>query len=187
MSMTSHEGSVSISGSSSLSANAQQIRRLEDAQAYYSAILKPQYDKFFAEEATLLSAFNLANALFHFHEWLFASHKAELAREFGARTVKTHQAFWKKIQDEDNRFGFIRDVANSAKHMILTLRPSTSMTHIANTFLVVAASPPTLGRAGQDRVKMQDESTQVDFDDCAKKLFDRWTSLARAVGLKTDG
>lgn len=182
--MTSHEGSVPIRGSSSLSANAQQIRRLEDAQTYYSAILKPQYEKFFAKEATLLSAFNLANALFHFHEWLFASHKGELARHFG---VKTHQAFWKKIQDEDNRFGFIRDVANSAKHVILTKRPSTSMTHIANTFLVVAASPPTAGRAGQDRVKMQDGATEVDFDDCAKKLLDRWTSLARTVGLKTDG
>jgi hypothetical protein len=58
--------------------------------------------------------------------------------------------------------------------------------HIANTFIVVAASPPTAGRAGQDRVKMQDGATEVDFDDCAKTLFDRWTSSARTLGLNTD-
>jgi len=72
-----------LKGTSALGADARQIRRLDSANSYLSEILKPQFAEFFAEPATLRSAFNLANALFHFHEWLFASHQVELAKQFG--------------------------------------------------------------------------------------------------------
>jgi hypothetical protein len=181
--VANHNAKISKEGSGTFGADALQIRRLDSAKSYYFEILKPQYDEFFAEPATLRSAFNLAGALFHFRDWLFANQKAELVKHFGV-TFKSEFEFWDKIKGKDSRFGFIRDVANSAKHMILKPNTaSTSMTHVANTFVVVNASAEGTARPGGDRVKMQDGSTMVDFDDCAKALFDEWTSVAKAIGL----
>jgi hypothetical protein len=128
------QGSSNLAGSSSLSASSTLIHVLDSASKYYSEVLKLEYDQFFAAPATLRSAFNLATGLFHFHEWLFEHHRKELEAHFG-QIISCPAALWTEVEKMDNRFGFVRDLANSSKHVRLTRRPSTSMTHVANTFL----------------------------------------------------
>jgi hypothetical protein len=162
-----------LSISSNLAANTTLIHVLDSVSKYYSEVLKPKYDEFFAAPATLRSAFNLARNLFHFHDWLFASHKAELQAHFG-KTLLTAGEFWIAVEGIDARLGFIRDVANASKHVRLTKRPSTSVTHVANIFLEVGDAA---------RVKMKDNSRDVEFDDCARELFQYWTALSWKIGV----
>ena len=49
----------------------------DNAEKYFSEILEPQFNEFFNNPATLRCAFNLATALFHFHEWLYEFHRAK--------------------------------------------------------------------------------------------------------------
>lgn len=164
-----------------LIANTILVHRLDSAGKYYSEILKPEYDDFFATPATLRSAFRLAGVLFHFRDWLFCHHKAQLEAHFGT-TLATPTEFWfKLVQPHNPRFGFIRDVANGSKHVGLTT-PSTSMTHIANTVVEIG----DFDSAGFDiaRIKMKDGSVNVEeFDHCARALFRYWTELSQKIGV----
>jgi hypothetical protein len=69
---------------------------LASAGQYYSRILKPTYDEFFAKPATLRSAFILASALFHFHEWLFEYHEPALDAHFGIK-LGSKYALWREV------------------------------------------------------------------------------------------
>lgn len=174
-----------FAGSSTVSAGANQIHTLDSASKYYSEILKPEYDEFFERPATLRSAFNLAKNLFHCRDWAFADHRSELEAHFG-KELRSEAAFWDEIEKLDRRFGFIRDVANGSKHPRLTRRPSTFMTHIANTFIETGAfQSPGFQRTGFDssRVRMKDGSNNVEFDECARALFQYWTDLFKQIGV----
>jgi hypothetical protein len=155
------------------------VHALDSASKYYSEILKPEHDDFFTAPATLRSAFRLAGVLFHFRDWLFHHHKAQLQAHFGT-TIPSPEALWEKVQSVDRQFGFIRDVANGSKHVGLT-RPSTSMTHIANTVVEIG----DLDSTGFDiaRVKIRDGSVNVEFDHCARALFRYWTELSPKIGV----
>jgi hypothetical protein len=177
--------SSKIAISSELRASGTLIHVLDSASKYYSEILKPEHDEFFAARSTLRSAFNLATNLFHFHEWLFDSHRVQLEAYFG-KTLETAGAFWAEVERVDSRFGFIRDLSNSSKHVRLTRRPSTSMTHVANTFVEVGAfDSAAFDRSAFDtaRVKMKDGPANVEFDDCARALFRYWTDLSGKLGV----
>jgi hypothetical protein len=177
------QASSHLADSSTLGVCSTLIHMLDSACKYYSEILKAEYDEYFAAPATLRSAFNLAKNLFHFHDWLFEDHRKELEAHFGMQLA--HPAtFWAGVEKIDNRFGFIRDLANASKHVRLTHRPSTSMTHIANTFIEVGAfDSAAFDRSVFDttRVKMKDGTVDVDFDDCARALFRYWTDLLQRI------
>jgi hypothetical protein len=128
----------------------------------------------------------LASVLFHYHEWLFEYHRPQLETHFG-KTIATAGALWGNVESGDNRFGFIRDVANSSKHVRLTRHPSTSMTHIANTSIYIGAFDSATYRAAFDvsKVKMKNGAIDVDFDDCARALFSYWTNLSKKIGAIT--
>jgi hypothetical protein len=172
--------SSKMASSSEFHARSTLIHVLDSASKYYSEILKPEHDEFFAAQATLRSAFNLATNLFHFHEWLFDGHKAQLEVCFG-RTLKSADALWAEVERINSQFGFIRDLANASKHVRLTRRPSTSMTHVANTFIEVGAFDSAAFDTA--RVKMKDGPVDVEFDDCARALFRYWTDLSGRLGV----
>jgi hypothetical protein len=176
--------STKIAISSALRASGTLIHVLDSASKYYSEILKPEHDEFFAAPATLRSAFNFARSLFHFHDWLFDGHRAQLEAHFGT-PLQSPGTFWAKVEKIDARFGFIRDLANASKHVRLTKKPSTSMTHVANTSLVVGVFSSTVFDPSvfdTTRVQMGDGQTEIQFDDCARALFRYWTDLSQKVG-----
>jgi hypothetical protein len=152
---------------------------LDTSEKYFTDVLKPEYDSFFSAPASFRSAFNVARSLFHFHEWIYEDRKPELERHFG-RTFANKGEFWGAVQSHHEAFGFIRDFANASKHVRLTLRPSTSMTHIANTaFQVLGWSSASRGtpRWGSQSLQMKDGAANVSFDYCVEEMFKYWTSL----------
>jgi hypothetical protein len=78
------------------------------------------------------TAFNAATALFHLHEWVWEFKRTEVETKYGQTFAKKGE-FWKFIEAQLPRAAFVRDLANASKHVKLTIKPSTSMTHIANT------------------------------------------------------
>jgi hypothetical protein len=88
-----HPGAAKFEASESLIADSTQIHVLDTAGKYYSEILKPEHEQFLAHPATLRSAFNLARNLFHFRDWLFDGHRAELGAERLKREVANGGAY----------------------------------------------------------------------------------------------
>jgi hypothetical protein len=178
------QAGANLAGSSNLIAGANQIHTLDSASKYYLEILKPEHDEFFARPATLRSGFNLAKNLFHCTDWALAYHRNELEAHFGVM-LSDPADLWAEIEKRDGRFGFIRDVANASKHVRLTRRPSTSMSHIANTFIETGSfQSGAFQRSAFDtaRVKIKNGSQDVDFfDDCARALFQYWTDLFKQI------
>ena len=157
---------------------------LTSTRDYFDNVLAPNKVAFFDAPATFASAINLATALYHFHEWLFAEFKPQLETEFG-KTLSSKGKFWQEVESTDARFGYIRDVTNASKHVTIGGKgfapPSTGMTHIANTHIVFTGYG--MGGYGQGRygggpnVVFEDSGSQISFDDCANALFTYWEAL----------
>lgn len=131
---------------------------------------------------------NLATSLYHFHEWLYFDFRAKLENEFGA-SFGTAGTFWHAVEGKDTRFGYIRDVANASKHVRIGQPnkplPSTGMTHIANTVIVVTAYGHGAYGAGRygggPSVHFDDKGQLVSFDECAGALFRFWNDLLMKI------
>ena len=110
---------------------------LAGAADYFAQVLRPNKEMFFNRPSTLQNALNLAASLYHFHEWLYIDFQAKLEKEFGRR-FENKQVFWQAVEAKNPHFGYIRDVANFSKHVKIdkSHKPSTGMTHIANTVIV---------------------------------------------------
>lgn len=154
---------------------------LDNARKYYDWVLKEQYAEFNAGPANFRSLVNLASSLFHFHEWLFVSYPNELQKLLQQpHAVKSAGEFWGLVESTNPKFGFVRDIANSSKHVELTRKPSTSMTHMANTVIKVATyDSSTFDNAVFDApyVASKDGPNDVLFDTCATELFAYWTAM----------
>jgi hypothetical protein len=155
---------------------------LSNAADYFAQVVRPNKDAFFGSPSTFANALNLATALYHFHEWLFDGFRSKLEAEFGT-TFPSHNDFWRVVQATDTRFGYIRDVTNASKHVSIGRRgkPSTGMTHIANTYIISsgygAGGYGTGGYGGAPKVIFEDSGSQISFDDCANALFNYWDAL----------
>lgn len=161
------------------------VEVLDGPQRYYAEVMKPGYDEFFGSPSSFRTAFNLASSLFHFHEWLYEYSRAKLEAHFG-KALNTPAAFWATVEATNQRFSFIRDLANASKHVRLTRRPSTCVGHVANTYIRIGtfqrgAFDPRVFDAGC--MVMKDGATEVSFDACATELFNYWTRLLNDIGL----
>jgi hypothetical protein len=153
--------------------------RLDTVQKYFAEILEPEFREFFSKPSTFRNTVNLARSLFHFHEWMWRQCKAKLEAHFG-KILGTPRSLWAEMEKVDPRFGYIRDVANASKHVVLDRQPSTSMTHIANTYIEQAVFQSNVFQSNVFQtggVKMQDGLDIVEFDKCAKALFNYWKEL----------
>ena len=156
---------------------------LKNAADYFAHVVKPNNDAFFGAPSTFANALNLATALYHFHEWLFYSFQSELDADFNT-TFSSPYKFWETVQATDTRFGYIRDVTNASKHISIgglgKRKPSTKMTHIANTHIVstpYGGGGYGSGRYGGSNVIFDESGAQISFDDCARALFNYWDQL----------
>ena len=161
---------------------------LKGATDYFAEVLAPNNATFFGGPSTFQNALNLATSLYHFHEWLYSDFRAKLENEFGT-SFGSKGAFWQAVEAKDTRFGYIRDVANASKHVRIDQPkkppPSTGMTHIANTVIVVAAYGQGAYGAGRygggPSVVFDDKGKLVSFDECAAALFRFWDDLLTKV------
>lgn len=161
---------------------------VSSADDYFLQVLRPNARVFFASPSTFATAFNLATSLFHFHEWLFHEHRSLLESTFGV-TFKTPGAFWKHVQSSDLNYGYIRDLANASKHMVIGTPghapPSTTMTHAANTHITSSSFGQGAFGArrfgGGPNVVFSAGGSDVDFDPIATKLLSYWTQLLQSL------
>jgi hypothetical protein len=70
-------------------------------------------------------------------------------------------------------------MTNLSKHVTIDNKhkPSTGMTHIANTYIVI---PIGYVRAVPG-VVLEDNGRPISFDDCAKALFNYWDNLLSKI------
>lgn len=153
--------------------------KLDNPRDFFEEITRPNHADFFGSPSSFRTAFALAMSLFNLHEWLFEFNKADVEREFGKAFAKPGD-LWQEVESHVPEAKFIRDFSNASKHVKLTIRPSTSMTHIANTEIQIigyGAGGYGQGRYSAPSVVFHDSRNIVYFDDCADKLFNFWESL----------
>lgn len=152
---------------------------LHDAKAFFEQIVKPSVEEFLTTASQFRTAFNTATALFHLHEWLWEFKQAELEAKYG-RTFASKGAFWGYVETLVPSSKYIRDLANASKHVRLTLKPSTSMTHIANTVIQTLGYGEGgygMGRYSGENVMMKASGHEVSLDDCVMNLMALWQPL----------
>jgi hypothetical protein len=156
------------------------VLKLNNPRDFFEEITKPFFHDFFSQNSTFKNAFGLAMSLFNIHEWVFEFDKAKIETKYN-QTFSGPGSFWKKVESLVPEAKYIRDLSNASKHVRLTIRPSTSMTHIANTSISISG----WGNAGfdatrygsQPTVTMADGTLDVSLDECAKKVFSYWETL----------
>jgi hypothetical protein len=152
---------------------------LIDPKAFFDEVAKPSFDDFMNTESSFRTAFNAVTALFHLHEWIWEFDRAKIEAKY-SQTFASQGVFWKFIESKAPLAGFVRDLANASKHVRLTIKPSTSITHIANTTIQTVGFGEGLygvGRYSAPNVIIRDGSKDVNLDDCVKELFQFWSDL----------
>ena len=112
------------------------ILSMDDAKASFTEVVKPSYDEFIDTQSTFRTAFNAATALFQMHEWVYEFNRSDLEKKYST-TFNSKGEFWGFVETLSLGGKYIRDLANASKHVRLTIRPSTSMTHIENTVIQI--------------------------------------------------
>ncbi|WP_439371380.1 hypothetical protein [Bradyrhizobium sp. DASA03120] len=160
------------------------ISKLRSSKDYFDQVLKPNYLAFANSPSTFQLVYNTAAPLFHMHEWVFNLDKAKAEAALGV-TFQKKSDVWSEVRNAVPNAGFIRDIANSSKHVALT-HSSTSMTHSANTFIVDstlsggATLSGTLRLSTPNVVAIEGEPA-ISFDACAAGVYNFWEGLVRQL------
>ena len=101
------------------------VSKLRSSKDYFEQVLRPNYLAFANSPSTFQLVYNAAAPLFHMHEWVFNLDKAKAEAALGV-TFQEKWYVWKEVRKAVPNAGFIRDIANSSKHVVLT-NSSTSM------------------------------------------------------------
>ena len=160
------------------------ISKLTSSRDYFEQVLKPNYLAFANSPSTFQLVFNAAAPLFHMHEWVFNLDNAKAEAALGA-TFQKKWHVWREVRNAVPNAGFIRDIANSSKHVVLT-NSSTSITHTANTFIVnsTLSGGATLSgtfRLSTPTVVAIEGEPAVSFDACAAGVYHFWETLVRQL------
>lgn len=153
---------------------------LDNPRDFFEEVTRPNYNDFFASPSSFRTAFSLSMSLFNINEWLYEYNKADVEAKFGKAFSSAGQ-LWEEVQNQVPDAKFIRDLSNASKHVKLTIRPSTSMTHIANTEIQTSTYGGGVkygqGRYSQPSVVFHDQGNVIYLDDCARKVFAFWEAL----------
>jgi hypothetical protein len=152
---------------------------LDNPRDFFDEVTRPNYEDFFNTPSSFKTAFSLAMSLFNLHEWIFIFNKDDVETKYGKKFTKPGE-LWEEVETQVPEAKFIRDLSNASKHVTLTIKPSTSMTHIANTEIQISSygsSGYGQGRFSAPSVVFHNSGDVIYLDDCAKKLFDFWESL----------
>lgn len=160
------------------------MKTIGNTREYFDEIVEYNLQQYKAQPTCLAAAFNLANALFHLHEWFWHDYENELKIMFG-ENVKSEKKFSGAVQDKCNAFKNIRDLANASKHVTLTQKPSTNAKHITDTYAneddYVEDDYVEDDYVEGKGVYINDGGNNVDFGDCADEVYEYWSSLIIAL------
>lgn len=155
------------------------IESVDDAKYFFQQIVKPSVDDYLNTASQFRTAFSAVTALFHMHEWLYEFKQPELEAKY-IMTFPKKGDFWGHVETLVPSSKFIRDLANASKHVRLTIRPSTSMTHIANTVIQSTSwgeGAYGVGRYSGRNMTMKDGISDVLLDNCVQELMAFWEPL----------
>jgi hypothetical protein len=168
-----------------------EVKRLRTPADFWREILKPDCDAYFASPADLRLALHAAISLFHMHDWIFASRKAQVCHAFAITPGKDARAskFANALEQVNDDFGRIRSVANAAKHLALdNRRPVQSPANSAANTLVQSTGWGEGGYGkgpygGGPRVVVErPQGVHLEFIDIAESVLTMWETLNRRHG-----
>ena len=105
------------------------IANVTDCLSFCREIVVPDYDDFNAAIDNIRRAFHCAISVFHLCDWVYRAHQPYIDANFSYRDrngvvlpVTDEKTFANALSDLHPDFDLIRDIANSAKHLVLTNR-----------------------------------------------------------------
>lgn len=144
---------------------------ITSAKAFFNEVLKFNLSSYKENPSSLPAAYNLANALFSMHEWMWHTYGDALGKNLYCKND-----FNNYVQTACPNFKHMRDLANAAKHVSLN-NPSTQATHISNTTAIengYGEGAYGSSKYGRSAVVINDGSTKVDFECAANDVFIFW-------------
>ena len=117
-----------------------------NARDYFDLVMTASFERFTADDDDFQKGFAAARDLYHFHEWLWKYHSADIKAEYPI--VSSKSDFWHKvIEVQVADAGLIRDLTNISKHTQISIGsggppPSTQMHYSANASIQVYGSVP---------------------------------------------
>ena len=179
------------------------VREFRSAADFWSGMVEPDYQECLNSPADLRAAFHAAISLFHMRDWVWKTDEAAVRAagftftDAAGTTIKVHDArsFAKALEQQCADFGRVHGIANAAKHLeIRDIRPvANAPNHAANTAVKIEGGgsgynvgPGGYGVGGgsyasRPRVVLAG-STDMDFSDVAKAVYDMWCNLRAAHG-----
>jgi hypothetical protein len=162
--------------------------QLITAEDYFLEVIRPNHRMFFSRKSSFATAVNFAASLYHFHEWLYASHRAGLEASF-ADTLPSKGDFWRAVEATDKDFGYIREMTDGSKQVRIGGKgiptPPADMLHIANTRIVSLsfrrAGSGTGPVGGGKTIVTDDSGISINFDHCTTKLYSYWKNLLASL------
>lgn len=147
---------------------------ISEAGEYFDQVVDFNLQAYKAQPTSLPSAYNLANALFHMHEWVWHTYNSELKGKY-----PSPNRFHAHIQNVCPAFKHIRDLANASKHVSLT-SPSTKATHIKDTTSIESKWGEAVygvSKYGRGVVVIDDGGAKIDFENTADEVFEYWRQV----------
>jgi hypothetical protein len=151
---------------------------ITDARGYFDLVVKASVERFLDDDDDFQKGFAAARDLYHFHEWLWKYHSANIKAEYP--TVQKKGDFWHKIIEvmvKDS--GLLRDLTNISKHVELSVgqgnrqAPSTTMHYSANVSIQVYGSVP--GQPDKPKkvghIRLAEGNRSVLLSDLAKRMM----------------
>lgn len=176
---------------------AGKMKKIDTCTAYWQEIVTLDRQAFQKSTDNLRLAFHLSISLFHMSDWVYASHKNVIDREFSFvdKNGKNHlvhddKSFANAITDLNGNFGLIRGIANAEKHLEIR-KPLNAHTHApshaANT------RSRTIGfqqDAFQKNAFMSKQCVMLEgpngndlgFQEISDDVYDLWLSLDKQYG-----
>lgn len=150
------------------------MSKITTAQEYFEQVVGYNVQAYKAQPSSLPAAYNLANALFSMHEWMWHTYGAALGKN-----LRSARDFNNQVQNACPAFMHIRDLANAAKHVSLS-SPSTQATKIADTVAIKSRYGEGVwgvSKFGRGVVVIDDGGTLVDFENTADEVVEYWQYL----------
>lgn len=149
-----------------------------DARGYFDLVVKASVERFIYDDDDFQKGFAAARDLYHFHEWLWKYHSAEIKVEYPA--VQKKNDFWHKIIEvEVKDAGLLRDLTNISKHVELSVGqgnrppPSTTMHYSANVSIQLYGSAP--GQPDKPKkvghIRLAEGNRSVLLSDLARRMI----------------
>ena len=162
------------------------VERFQTVSDYWHGMVVPDYDDSMNNPSDLRVALHTAISLFHMHDWVFSQHNASIPCTFtflnssgDRRNVSSAASFANALQEIEQNFALIRNIANAAKHLQLSYIGShpDAPSNAANT----SSLSDSGGASGVffciPQVMLEGASGHLRFGTIAKSVFEMWLNL----------